>query len=50
MEWINSIRATFPGGLILGHGFLWSDLLRYAVGIICSAAVDLVCSRSSPRV
>lgn len=32
-EWINHIRATTLGGLILGYGFLGSDLLAYAVGI-----------------
>lgn len=31
-EWINTIRATLPGRLILGQGFLWSDLLTYAMG------------------
>lgn len=31
--WINAIRATRPGGLVLGHGFLWSDLICYTVGI-----------------
>lgn len=32
-EWINSIRHTVPGGLILGFGFLWSDLISYFIGI-----------------
>jgi hypothetical protein len=31
--WINHIRATRLGGLVLGHGFLWSDVLCYSVGI-----------------
>ncbi len=31
--WIDSIRRTTPGALLLGHGFLWSDLLCYAVGV-----------------
>ena len=31
--WIDSIRQTNLGGLILGFGFLWSDLACYAVGI-----------------
>ena len=30
--WIDSIRQTTLGGLILGFGFLWSDLACYAVG------------------
>ncbi|HDX9578721.1 TPA: DUF2809 domain-containing protein [Bacillus pseudomycoides] len=32
-SWIDHIRETTLGGLILGYGFLWSDLLAYAVGI-----------------
>ena len=31
--WLNSLRATLPGSLILGHGFLWRDLLCYTVGV-----------------
>ncbi|MED0960715.1 DUF2809 domain-containing protein [Bacillus paramycoides] len=32
-EWIDSIRATTLGGLVLGYGFLWSDLVAYTTGI-----------------
>ncbi|MCM0003862.1 MULTISPECIES: ribosomal maturation YjgA family protein [Bacillus cereus group] len=32
-EWIDSIRATTLGGLVLGYGFLWSDLVAYAIGV-----------------
>ncbi|WP_022822408.1 DUF2809 domain-containing protein [Hymenobacter norwichensis] len=31
--WLNSLRATLPGSLVLGHGFLWRDLLCYTVGV-----------------
>ena len=31
--WLDQIRHTTIGGLILGYGFLWSDLLCYCVGI-----------------
>ena len=30
--WIDRIRQTFMGSMILGHGFLWVDLVRYSVG------------------
>jgi len=34
--WINEIRNTTLGALILGHGFLWSDMAAYTTGtIIC---------------
>ena len=38
--WIDSIRATTLGGLILGFGFLWSDLVCYTLGIIIGAIID----------
>jgi hypothetical protein len=31
--WIDAIRRTAVGGLLLGFGFVWSDLVCYAVGI-----------------
>lgn len=32
-EWIDSIRATTLGGLVLGYGFLWNDLVAYIIGV-----------------
>ncbi|MGA5660639.1 DUF2809 domain-containing protein [Bacillus bombysepticus] len=32
-EWIDSIRVTTLGGLVLGYGFLWSDLVAYTIGV-----------------
>ena len=40
--WIDSIRQTTLGGLILGFGFLWSDLACYAVGVGLGAAIETV--------
>ena len=40
VPWINSIRATRLGGLVLGHGFLWSDLVCYAAGIAIGVLLD----------
>lgn len=31
--WIDSIRRTTIGGLVLGYDFVWSDLACYAVGV-----------------
>ena len=31
--WLDSIRQTTLGALILGFGFLWSDLACYAAGV-----------------
>lgn len=42
VPWIDSIRATTLGGLILGFGFLWSDLICYTVGIVIGAIIDKI--------
>ena len=31
--WIDRIRNTTFGALVLGHGFLWSDVLVYTLGV-----------------
>lgn len=34
--WIDQIRNTTLGALVLGRGFLWSDMAAYTIGIaIC---------------
>ncbi|QDK80415.1 DUF2809 domain-containing protein [Spirosoma sp. KCTC 42546] len=32
--WIDSLRATRLGGLVLGFTFVWSDLLCYSLGVM----------------
>lgn len=41
-EWIDAIRATTLGGLVLGFDFLVSDLICYAVGILIGVLIDLI--------
>lgn len=36
-DWINNIRMTVIGRLILGQGFLWSDIVSYTLGITIAA-------------
>ena len=38
--WIDRVRDTRAGALVLGHGFLWSDLACYAAGVALAAALD----------
>jgi hypothetical protein len=40
--WLDSIRQSTLGGLILGFGFLWSDLACYAVGVGAGVAIEIV--------
>ena len=38
--WLEAIRATRLGMLAIGNGFLYSDLLCYAVGIALAFGID----------
>ncbi|BAH40696.1 hypothetical membrane protein [Gemmatimonas aurantiaca T-27] len=38
--WLDGLRATTAGALALGQGFLWSDLVCYAVGVLLAVIVD----------
>ncbi|MDC2864051.1 ribosomal maturation YjgA family protein [Bacillus sp. BP-3] len=40
--WIDHIRETTLGGLVLGYGFLWSDLLAYAIGIGIGVIIEML--------
>jgi hypothetical protein len=44
-SWIDAVRRTRLGGLVLGFGFLWSDLACYAAGIALAAALDIALTR-----
>lgn len=39
--WIESIRDTTLGALVLGHGFLWSDLICYTTGVGIGVGMEL---------
>lgn len=40
-DWIEAIRKTTLGGLVLGYAFLWSDLIAYAIGIGVGMLIEL---------
>ena len=43
--WLKALRATLPGKLILGQGFLWSDILCYTVGVGMAILSTLIVAR-----
>ncbi|MCT4594144.1 MAG: DUF2809 domain-containing protein [Anaeromicrobium sp.] len=45
--WINKIRSIRLFGLILGYGFLWSDLIYYAIGACIGFLVDYAFTNST---
>ncbi len=44
---VDTLRNTLFGRLVLGSGFLWSDLLAYTIGVLFAVAIDLLllCNR-----
>ncbi|WP_400245361.1 DUF2809 domain-containing protein [Niallia sp. JL1B1071] len=47
-DWINELRNSILGALILGRGFLFIDLVRYLSGIAIACLVDklLICGKN----
>jgi hypothetical protein len=44
--WIDAVRATLPGRLVLGSTFNWPDLPAYAVGIALGVLAEWRLRRS----
>ncbi len=44
--WIDAIRNTRLGGLVLGFGFLWSDLICYTIGVAIGFFLEIRFYRS----
>ena len=44
--WIDQIRHTTLGGLILGFGFLWSDIVCYSVGVGLGCVLETIDRRA----
>lgn len=40
--WIDAIRATRLGGVVLGFGFLWSDMVCYTAGAAFGFVTELL--------
>lgn len=48
--WLNGIRSTTIGHLILGSGFAWPDLVAYTVGVALGVLASFASSRyNSPH-
>jgi di/tricarboxylate transporter len=43
--WLDALRATLVGRLVLGSGFDARDLLAYSLGVLAAACVDAVTRR-----
>lgn len=43
-DWLDRIRATTAGHLVLGSGFAWADLAAYAVGVALGVVLEIAVS------
>ncbi|WP_259404280.1 DUF2809 domain-containing protein [Hymenobacter sp. HSC-4F20] len=43
--WLDAVRSTTLGSLMLGHGFLWSDLLCYTLGVLAGVGLEQLWAR-----
>lgn len=39
-NWIIEVRGTTMGGLVLGYGFLWSDIASYIMGVLLGVFLE----------
>ena len=47
--WLNAIRRTSLGHLVLGSAFSWLDMLVYTIGIAAGATIDYFLPFNSAR-
>ncbi|MGI4835020.1 MAG: DUF2809 domain-containing protein [Janthinobacterium lividum] len=47
--WLQALRHTTLGALVLGQGFLWSDLACYALGIAAGVGLEMGWRRATGR-
>lgn len=40
-QYIDSVRSTSLGGLILGFGFLWTDIIAYTIGVFTALVIEI---------
>lgn len=40
--WIDNLRHTFFGRMVLGETFLWGDLLSYTAGVLIGLTIDFL--------
>lgn len=48
-HWFGQIRNTVLGRLLLGAGFMWSDLLCYTAGVLIAATADTLATNSTAK-
>ena len=47
-QWLEDLRSTTPGRLLLGQGWQWMDLPRYAAGAVLAYTLDR-CGLFAPK-
>jgi len=48
-DWLNNLRSHWLVALVLGKGYLASDLLCYFIGVLCPFIVETLRCNNKPR-
>lgn len=48
-DWLNDFRSTTIGHLLLGQGFLWTDIIAYTIGIAVISFIVWAINRLKSR-
>lgn len=48
--WLDALRANRLAALVLGQGFLWSDLVCYAVGIVLGVMLEQLVAQMNGKI
>ena len=48
-DWLDSIRSSTLGGLVLGNQFVWADFFRYSVGVAFCGAIETMLLRTASQ-
>ncbi|MCP4439489.1 MAG: DUF2809 domain-containing protein [Aureispira sp.] len=41
-EWLDTLRQNRLGRLVLGRGFLWTDLIAYTMGVLLGGLLEML--------
>ena len=47
--WLDDFRNTKFGGILLGHGFLWSDIVCYVIGAVFAGLIITIIEKRKAR-
>lgn len=47
--WLDALREYRVVALLIGHGFIWLDLVAYAIGVLVASSIELILRKNTTR-